>query len=91
MQRSMEFQNKETSEEQQTKKWFGMVLIVAGIYFAAAGLSGAVLPLKEQGLEALGTMELLAAAAGGVGIVLIITGSVMYLRNEGRNRKKEKS
>lgn len=78
-------------EEVQTKKWFGIVVIVAGIYFCATGLSGAILPIMEHGMEMLTAMEIFAAVVGIVGIVLIIVGSVLFLKPEGKKSgKKEK-
>lgn len=85
----MENQEK-TAEEMQTKKWFGMVLIVAGIYFCATGLSGAVFPIMEHGMGMLTAMEIFAGAIGIAGIACVIGGSVLFLKAEGKkNRKKE--
>ena len=71
--------------EQQSVRWFGIVLIIAGFYFCATGLSGSVLPLYYEGENAMSLTVILTGIAGFIGIGMVVGGSVLFMRK--RNGK----
>ncbi len=62
------------------KRWLGIVFVIAGIYFSATGLAGAVIPLKENGGNS-DPMIIFTGIVGILGIVIIVIGGILFLKN----------
>lgn len=71
---------KQESGRFSRKRWLGIVLIIAGIYFSATGLAGAVIPLKENGGNS-DPMIVFTGIIGILGIAIIVIGGVLFLKN----------
>lgn len=72
---------KHESEELLNRKcWMGIVMIIAGMYFCATGLSGALMPLRQSGTEAIDGMVIFTGIIGILGLLIIIAGSVVFLK-----------
>ncbi|MDO4478797.1 MAG: hypothetical protein Q4B73_07150 [Lachnospiraceae bacterium] len=63
-------------ELEKMKLWFGWLIIIGGIYLAATGLSGCVLPLVRGGAEAQSIHVIITGIIGVIGIVLVILGMI---------------
>ena len=63
-----------------TRRWMGTVLIIAGMYFGATGLSGAVLPLKDEGTAAVNGLVIFTGIIGILGIVMIAVGAYLFMK-----------
>lgn len=67
----MEREEQEEKKEEgtlSTRRWMGIVLIIAGMYFGATGLSGAVLLLKDEGTAAVNGLVIFTGIIGILGI-----------------------
>lgn len=60
------------------RRWMGIVLIIAGMYFGATGLSGAVLPLYAG--EVVSGLVIFTGIIGILGIAMIIIGGILFMK-----------
>lgn len=60
------------------RRWIGIVLIIAGMYFGATGLSGAVLPLHAG--KAVSGLVIFTGIIGILGIAMIIIGGILFMK-----------
>ena len=77
----MEREEQEEKKEEgtlSTRRWMGIVLIIAGMYFGATGLSGAVLPLRAG--EAVSGLVIFTGIIGILGIAMIIIGGILFMQ-----------
>lgn len=75
------FENNEENEElQNRKRWLGIVLVIAGLYFCSSGMSGAVMPLRQSGSAAVDGVVIFSGIIGILGVLMIIIGGVIFSR-----------
>ncbi len=66
----------------QIKKWLNWILIIAGFYFVATGYYGAMIPLRDGGLEAVNGIVIFTGIIAIIGIVMIVLGCRIFMKNK---------
>lgn len=69
--------NPEPGVSASYRGWFSWILLVAGMYFGATGLSGAVLPVSSG--EQIDGLVIFTAIIGLIGLIMIAAGCYRIL------------